>query len=287
MVSQQASTSSTKVSSEDIISQKTDLCIGNAVVKTGIGFSAGVLLSVLLFRRRAFPVWLGTGFGLGSAYTDCQRSFNPVAVPGVRVVPSSSSANISATSLAPQTTLEKIRQKAGEAFSAAKDEAQDKGTSVVEKAEQKGLQALDSAKAQAHKIEEKVRRLSARKVCRPRILPAPSSRVVFGRKRRVSSSGSIALVRENDCYLVRSTLESWPAASANARLPGSDCLACRLTGFAAMSGLGAYSFVEAYRMGILRRSPLPAGVKARPLWAATLVVFGVGCMGAGVVRLGI
>ncbi|KAJ1577590.1 hypothetical protein NDA11_005536 [Ustilago hordei] len=112
-------------------------------------------------------------------------------------------------------------------------------------------------------------------------LPAPSSRVVVGRKRRVSSSGSVAL------YLVRSTLESSPAASANARLPGSDCLACRLTGFAAMSGLGAYSFVEAYRMGILRRSPLPAGVKARPLWAATLVVFGVGCIGAGVVRLGI
>ncbi|KAJ1577589.1 hypothetical protein NDA11_005536 [Ustilago hordei] len=106
-------------------------------------------------------------------------------------------------------------------------------------------------------------------------------RYSFQPEKRVSSSGSVAL------YLVRSTLESSPAASANARLPGSDCLACRLTGFAAMSGLGAYSFVEAYRMGILRRSPLPAGVKARPLWAATLVVFGVGCIGAGVVRLGI
>lgn len=115
---------------------------------------------------RAFPVWLGTGFGLGSAYTDCERSFNPVAVPGVRVVPSSSSANISATSSAPQTTFEKIQQKAGEAFSAAKDKAadglekaQDKGANVVEKAEQKGQQALNSAKAQAHKIEEKVRRV--------------------------------------------------------------------------------------------------------------------------------
>ncbi|SAM84404.1 uncharacterized protein UBRO_20833 [Ustilago bromivora] len=30
-------------------------------------------------------------------------------------------------------------------------------------------------------------------------LPAPSSRVVVGRKRRVSSSGSVALVRENGC----------------------------------------------------------------------------------------
>ncbi|SNX85304.1 uncharacterized protein MEPE_04013 [Melanopsichium pennsylvanicum] len=166
MASQQASTSNTKVSSEDIISQKTDLCISNAVVKTGIGFSAGVVLSVLLFRRRAFPVWLGTGFGLGSAYTDCERSFNPVAVPGVRVVPSSSSANISATSSAPQTTFEKIQQKAGEAFSAAKDKATDglekvqhKGANIADKAEQKGQQALDSAKAEAKKIEDKVRRV--------------------------------------------------------------------------------------------------------------------------------
>ncbi|GAC95850.1 hypothetical protein PHSY_003427 [Pseudozyma hubeiensis SY62] len=248
MASQQASTSTTKVSSEDIISQKTDLCISNAVVKTGIGFSAGVVLSVLLFRRRAFPVWLGTGFGLGSAYTDCERSFNPVAVPGVRVVPSSSSASVSATSSAPQTTFEKLQQKAGEAFSAAKvqaadglEKAQDKGASVVEKAEHKGQQALDAAKAEAKKIEDK--------------------------------------------YRIHSALEPATGATKH-RLPGSDCLACRLTGFAAMTGLGAYSFVEAYRMGTLRRSPLPAGVKARPVWGATLVLFGLGCVGAGVIRLG-
>ena len=29
---------------------------------------------------RSFPVWLGAGFGLGSAYTDCQMIFNPAAV---------------------------------------------------------------------------------------------------------------------------------------------------------------------------------------------------------------
>lgn len=33
--------------------KQTDLCISNAVVKTGIGFSAGVVLSVLLFRRKS------------------------------------------------------------------------------------------------------------------------------------------------------------------------------------------------------------------------------------------
>lgn len=86
-------------------------------------------------------------------------------------------------------------------------------------------------------------------------------------------------------YRIHSALEPSSTAPSN-RLPGSDCLACRLTGFAAMSGLGAYSFVEAYRLGTFRRAPLPAGVKARPLWGASLVVFGAGCIGAGVIRLG-
>lgn len=120
----------------------------------------------VLSTGRAFPVWLGTGFGLGSAYTDCERSFNPVAVPGVRVVPSSSTTSVSATSSAPQTTFEKIQQKAGEAFSAAKtqaseglEKAQDKSAHVVDKVEQKGQQALDSAKAEAKKLEDKVRRV--------------------------------------------------------------------------------------------------------------------------------
>ncbi|EPQ31006.1 uncharacterized protein PFL1_01195 [Pseudozyma flocculosa PF-1] len=154
-----------KVSSEDIISQKTDLCISNAIVKTGIGFSAGVVLSVLLFKRRAFPVWLATGFGMGSAYTDCERSFNPVAVPGIRVVPSGPS-SVSASSNAPQTTFEKLQQKAGEAFGAAKDKAaagvekaQDKSADLAERAQDKGREAVEKAKAEGQKLEEKVRRV--------------------------------------------------------------------------------------------------------------------------------
>ncbi|KAN0065849.1 hypothetical protein ACQY0O_000979 [Thecaphora frezii] len=154
-----------KVSSEDIISQKTDLCISNAIVKTGIGFSAGVVLSVLLFKRRAFPVWFATGFGVGSAYTDCERSFNPIAVPGVRVVPSGST-SVSATSSAPQTTFEKLQQKAGEAFGAAKEKtaagvekAQDKSVDLAEKAQDKGAEVVEKAKVEAQKLEDKVRRV--------------------------------------------------------------------------------------------------------------------------------
>lgn len=75
-------------SSENILSEKTDVCIANAIVKTGIGFGAGVIISVIGFKRRAFPVWIGIGTGLGAAYSDCQRTFNPVHLPGYRLLDS-------------------------------------------------------------------------------------------------------------------------------------------------------------------------------------------------------
>jgi inner membrane organizing system protein 1 len=81
---------------------------------------------------RAFPVWLGTGFGLGSGYTDCERSFAPVAVPGVRIVPSSSPEK----GKAPATTLERLSQKAGEGFGALKEKAKDASSEGVSKAKE-------------------------------------------------------------------------------------------------------------------------------------------------------
>ncbi|EIM87222.1 DUF543-domain-containing protein [Stereum hirsutum FP-91666 SS1] len=73
-------------SSEDIVAQKYDRCIADLLVKTGIGFGAGVVASVILFRRRTWPIALSTGFGAGAAYADCDRSFNPARIAGVRVV---------------------------------------------------------------------------------------------------------------------------------------------------------------------------------------------------------
>ena len=107
-------------------------------VYSGIGFSVGVVASVILFRRacicslpiprhpslptplalalsptlslaiqwrpnafpcwvmadahvhsllgRAWPIALTTGFGAGAAYADCDRSFNPARIAGVRVL---------------------------------------------------------------------------------------------------------------------------------------------------------------------------------------------------------
>lgn len=34
---------------------------------------------------------MSTGFGIGVAYAECQRSFNPTAIPGIKIIKPSSS----------------------------------------------------------------------------------------------------------------------------------------------------------------------------------------------------
>ncbi|GEQ70552.1 hypothetical protein JCM33374_g4230 [Metschnikowia sp. JCM 33374] len=43
--------------------------------KTALGFGGGVLASVLFFKRRSFPVWVGVGFGLGRGYSEGDAIF--------------------------------------------------------------------------------------------------------------------------------------------------------------------------------------------------------------------
>ncbi|KAF8173720.1 hypothetical protein BJ912DRAFT_859164 [Pholiota molesta] len=74
------------VASEDILGQKYDRCLADLLVKAGVGFGVGVVASVILFRRRTWPIALSTGFGAGAAYADCDRSFNPARIPGTRII---------------------------------------------------------------------------------------------------------------------------------------------------------------------------------------------------------
>ncbi|KAK2460853.1 hypothetical protein APHAL10511_007323 [Amanita phalloides] len=82
------SSASKPASSEDIVGQKYDRCLADFVVKAGVGFSVGVITSVVFFRRRTWPIALATGFGAGAAYADCDRSFNLARVPGTRIISS-------------------------------------------------------------------------------------------------------------------------------------------------------------------------------------------------------
>ncbi|KAK3075465.1 hypothetical protein LTR53_001173 [Teratosphaeriaceae sp. CCFEE 6253] len=57
--------------SEALLNEKWDHCLSTMLIRSTIGAGFGVIFSVLLFKRRAFPVWLGTGFGAGRAWEEC------------------------------------------------------------------------------------------------------------------------------------------------------------------------------------------------------------------------
>ncbi|CAC14019.1 MICOS complex subunit mic10 [Schizosaccharomyces pombe] len=72
---------STSQSSEQTLNYQWDVCLSNMVVQSGIGLGAGIVSSVLFFRRAAWPVWGGLGFGLGKSYADSNarlRTFHAI-----------------------------------------------------------------------------------------------------------------------------------------------------------------------------------------------------------------
>ena len=58
---------------DDVLSQW-DRCLSNLIIKSTLGLGFGVVFSVLLFKRRAWPTFLGAGFGAGRAYEECNWS---------------------------------------------------------------------------------------------------------------------------------------------------------------------------------------------------------------------
>ncbi|RPA78751.1 DUF543-domain-containing protein [Ascobolus immersus RN42] len=63
------------LASEEILSEKWDLCLSSLIVKSSIGAAAGIAFGVLVFRRRAWPAWVGLGIGAGRAWEGCEREF--------------------------------------------------------------------------------------------------------------------------------------------------------------------------------------------------------------------
>ncbi|KAG4079070.1 hypothetical protein HA402_001725 [Bradysia odoriphaga] len=62
--------------SEDIFGRKIDRCLTDTIVKGAGGLFIGTVFSLLFFKRRAFPIVLGTGFGIGVAYRNCEQELN-------------------------------------------------------------------------------------------------------------------------------------------------------------------------------------------------------------------
>lgn len=59
--------------------QQWDRCFSNLIVRGGLGLGFGVVFSVLLFKRRAWPAYIGLGFGAGRAYEECNYNFKQKA----------------------------------------------------------------------------------------------------------------------------------------------------------------------------------------------------------------
>lgn len=64
--------------SEDLHSAAFDRFVANTLIKTGNGFAAGLLFSLTLFRRRMFPIYLGTGVGLGYSLSDYNKQLKSI-----------------------------------------------------------------------------------------------------------------------------------------------------------------------------------------------------------------
>ncbi|XP_017266739.1 MICOS complex subunit MIC10 [Kryptolebias marmoratus] len=59
--------------SEKELGRKWDRCLADGVIKIGTGLGLGIVFSVLFFKRRTWPISLGSGAGLGMAYANCQN----------------------------------------------------------------------------------------------------------------------------------------------------------------------------------------------------------------------
>ncbi|KAJ4290345.1 Mitochondrial inner membrane organizing system component [Kalmusia sp. IMI 367209] len=79
----------TRPMSEALLNEKWDRCLSSMLIRSGLGVSFGIVFSVLLFKRRAWPAWVGLGFGAGRAWEECDNSFKRAAAPpkdGLRVI---------------------------------------------------------------------------------------------------------------------------------------------------------------------------------------------------------
>ncbi|XP_065163248.1 MICOS complex subunit MIC10-like [Atheta coriaria] len=61
---------------EDEIGRKWDRCLTDGILKFGGGLVIGTVFSFLFFKRKRWPILLSGGFGVGMAYSNCERDLN-------------------------------------------------------------------------------------------------------------------------------------------------------------------------------------------------------------------
>ena len=99
---------------------------------------------------RAWPVWLGLGWGLGNGYADWERIASPATLPNVRVLPAGSP---EASTLAPpQGTFQLLQQRSGQILAQARQASSQFGSRAADKASDAKVDAADTAKEAKDKV---------------------------------------------------------------------------------------------------------------------------------------
>ncbi|GFY44032.1 MICOS complex subunit MIC10 [Trichonephila inaurata madagascariensis] len=64
--------------SEDIVGETWDYCFADSLIKVGSGLAVGSVLSLVMFKRKMWPIVFGMGSGFGMGLANCQHAFrNP------------------------------------------------------------------------------------------------------------------------------------------------------------------------------------------------------------------
>nr|CAH7732820.1 unnamed protein product [Callosobruchus chinensis] len=61
---------------EEELGRKWDKCISDSILKFGGGLVLGGVFSLLFFKRKRWPILMGGGFGVGMAYSNCEKDLN-------------------------------------------------------------------------------------------------------------------------------------------------------------------------------------------------------------------
>ncbi|VDD85077.1 unnamed protein product [Enterobius vermicularis] len=72
--------------SENELGEKFDRCLADTLIKVAGGAAIGIIASVALFKSRSFPIWFGSGIGLGMGWSNCRHDLqSPYLLYGKRV----------------------------------------------------------------------------------------------------------------------------------------------------------------------------------------------------------